>query len=437
MSTKKAIAIKRISNDIREMKKCPLEGIGLASIDNNPMEYVVNMELMMGPYQGYKLQLKMTIPDEYPIKPPKILIYPGQMIDCHYHHHIYNSYNIDEAGYKRFCINFLDNEFGMNTNEEYSGWNPAYTISTILLQIQNFISNPDLPSSSLPNRDTIQKLMMSMDGYARAFTNDEGKQVIHSWKSPYPKMYNIGTKMEVDENERNQEKQEKERKAKIIKENLTCYMLRDNYIDNPEILLGYPIIQNRAVYGNNKIEIYPIPELLSYEAYQIQTGRGQNNQDALIGTYYNQQVKAANNEYYNNWLPIYADENHYGKNKDTILNSLKAIKNESDFKPEQIFDIMPIILNKMIIGMFKGKSIISSAFITCYFHYILLFKRLCQEFKEEYEVYVNKKISLITMNDYEVNKRIIPDIGDFFMLIFLSNKDMTTPEMKKMKKIPH
>ena len=116
---------------------------------------------------------------------------------------------------------------------------------------------------------------------------------------------------------------------------------------------------------------------------------------------------------------------------------MKAIKNESDFKPEQIFDIMPIILNKMIIGMFKGKSNISSAFITCYFHYTLLFKRLCQEFKEEYEVYVNKKISLITMNDYEVNKRIIPDIGDFFMLIFLSNKDMTTPEMKKMKKIPH
>ena len=78
MSTKKAIAIKRISNDIRELQKCPLEGIGMASIDNNPMEYVINMELMMGPYQGYKLQLKMTIPDEYPIKPPKILIYPGK-----------------------------------------------------------------------------------------------------------------------------------------------------------------------------------------------------------------------------------------------------------------------------------------------------------------------------------------------------------------------
>lgn len=39
------------------------------------------------------------------------------------------------------------------------------------------------------------------------------------------------------------------------------------------------------------------------------------------------------------------------------------------------------------------------------------------------------------MNDYEVTKKIVPDIGDFFMLIYLSNKDMSTPEMKKMKKV--
>ena len=429
MKTNKAIAIKRISNDIKELQKCPLEGIGMASIDNDPMRFVINIELMMGPYQGYKVQLLMTIPDEYPIKPPEVLIYPGQKIDSEFHHHIFDSY----SGYKKFCINFLDNEFSMNTNEEHTGWNPAYTISTILLQIQNFISNPDLPKSYLPNENQIKKLMNSMDRYSRTFINDEGKQVVHSWKNPYPKMHYMNTKMEVDQE--NEKSLENEQKVEKIKENLTCYMLRDNYIDNPEILLGYPIIQSRSPYGIDKIEIYPIPELLSYEAYKIQNGKNENNQQSIIGAYYNHQVKAANNQYYNNWLPIYVDENHFCKNKETILNSLKAIKNEIEFKPEQIFDILPIILNKMIIGMFNGKSYISSAFIACYFQYIILFKRLCQEYKEEYETYVNKKISLITMNDYEVNKRIIPDIGDFFMLTYLSNKDMTTPEMKKMKRV--
>ena len=169
----------------------------------------------------------------------------------------------------------------------------------------------------------------------------------------------------------------------------------------------------------------------------MQMSEAQPYQNQLIDSYYNtqHQVKAANNEYYNNWLPIYVDENHYIKNRELILNSLKAIKNESQFRPEQVFDILPIILNKMIIGAFNGKSVISSSFIMCYFQYVLLFKKLCQDYKAEYETYVNRKISLITMNDYEVNKKIVPDIGDFLMLIYLSNKDMSTPEMKKMKKV--
>jgi hypothetical protein len=37
------------------------------------------------------------------------------------------------------------------------------------------------------------------------------------------------------------------------------------------------------------------------------------------------------------------------------------------------------------------------------------------------------------MNNYNLNKRIAPDIGNFFMLMFFSNKDMNTEEMKKIR----
>ena len=437
MNKNKAIALKRIANDMKELEACPLEGIGIASIANEPMKFVINMELMTGIYEGYKVQLEMVMPDEYPIKPPKIKIYPNQALDHRYHHHIC----CGREDYKELCINLLQNEFHMDTNEQYTGWNPAYTISSILLQVQNFLSDPDMPELWLPKKKEIEKLMKSMDAYSSLFSKEEGdkvERVKHTWKHPYPKMYykkdkmEVDQKMDIEENEINEEKAD--RKMQMKKENLTCYMLRENYIDNPDILLGYPIIKTMT-YGKNKIEIYPIPQLLSYEAYTIQTS--QESQVSIIGSYYENstQIKAANNQYYNNWLPIYVDENHFSKNKEKIINSLKAIKNESEFKPEQIFDILPIILNKMIIGMFSGKSIISSSFLSCYFHYVLLFKKLCNEYKEEYETYVNKKISLITMNDYEINKKIVPDIGDFLMLTYLSNKDMTTPEMKKMKNV--
>ena len=399
----------------------------------------------MGLYEGYKVQLLLLMSDDYPIKPPKILIYPNQMINSRYHHHIFDVYEMEYHGYKKFCFDLLENDFHMDTTQEYTGWNPAYTISTILLQVQNFISNPDLPANHLPSQAEIEKLMESMEKYERTFLVKDEKgerKVIHTWKDPYPKMsHKHSNEMEIDEienpNQIHEPKEEEETRMRIIKENLTCYMLRDNYIDNPKILLGYPIVQRQSAYGKVKVELYPIPQLLTYEAYMRQTNQNQNNHNLLIGQCYEKcnKLKAANNEYFNNWFPIYVDEKHFSKNSETFMNSLKSIKNEIEFKPEQIFDILPIILNKMIIGMFKGKSIISSSFITCYYQYILLFKKLCKEYKDDYEKYINKKINLISMNDYEVNKKIVPDIGDFIMLIFLSNKDVKSPEMKKMKDI--
>ena len=443
MSNKK-LAIKRISNDLKEITNYPLEGIGIISIDNDPMKYVVNIKLMMGPYEGYCIQLLLTFSDNYPIHPPKILIYPNQALDGTYHHHIHREYSFENylENFRGFCFDFLENRF-MSTSEEYSGWNSGYTISSILLQVQNFLSDPDLPKHMLPSKDKIDYLMKSMDNYQRKFGIQEanGKKVIvHTWKDPYPKMYfgcekkntENANNMDISSNDSNVTKTpegEYNKKMKEIKQNLTCYMLKNNFIDNPDILLGYPIVQNKNVYGKDKLELYPIPELLSYEAFNAESGY--NNSGRLNEYFGKQNLKAANNEFYNFWLPIYINRIHYEKNKNAIINSLKVIKNENEFKPEQIFEILPIILNKMIIGMFNGKSIISSSFITCYFQYVLLFKKLIQEFDADFTNYTTKKINLITKNDFDVSKNIVPDIGNFLMLMFYANKELLNPEEKK------
>ncbi len=163
------LAIKRISNDLKEIVNCPLEGIGIASIDNDPMKYVVNIKLMMGLYEGYCIQLLLTFSDNYPTKPPKILIYPGQTINGEYHHHIFEQeYKRNDGYFKGFCFDFLENNF-MSVSEEHSGWNPGYTISSLLLQVQNFLSNPDLPENRLPKKEKIDYLLKSMDNYQRSF----------------------------------------------------------------------------------------------------------------------------------------------------------------------------------------------------------------------------------------------------------------------------
>ena len=253
----KALAIRRISKDIKEINKTPVEGIGISSIENDPMKYVVNIKLMSGPYKDYCVQLLLTFPETYPSKPPKMLIYPDQAIDG----------------------------------------------SCILLQVQNFISDPDM-HGYIPPENKIKQLFDSMKTYSRNFkiVNDQGKIEIikHTWEKPFPEMFEkkieneiIEEKKEEGGEEKNDEKIEKEKiRMQQIKDNLTCFMLKLNYIDDPDILLGYPIIQNCVTSNKQKIELYPIPELLTYDGYMAQIGK----QDDKLDFYFDIKFKSANKQ---------------------------------------------------------------------------------------------------------------------------------------------
>ena len=223
-------------------------------------------------------------------------------------------------------------------------------------------------------------------------------------------------------------------RMKEIKENLTCSVLKTNYIDDPTILLGYPIVQTKSGVHQNKIELYPIPEMLTYEGFLSEI----DNQQEKLDLYFQTHFKTSKNEFYNCWMPVYINKDHYEKHRTHVLNSFSIIKfgpegkKEYDFKPEQIFEILPIVLNKMIIGMFNGKSEISSAFIRSYFQYVLLYKKLAEEFEEENMAFLNERLSKIQDNNFVVDKKIIPDIGNFFMLLFFCNVDTHEENMKKM-----
>ena len=440
METGKTLAIKRINKDINEIIKNPIEGIGIASIDNDPFKYVVNIRLMTGIYIGYCLQLLLIFSDDYPIKPPKVLVFPNQAINWEYHQRIFRDNSKDENGknYKRFSFPLIDRDF-KSTKDGISGWKPNYSISSLLVQLQNFISDPDLPESELPNKEKIKQLMKSMNYYERSFTikeKDKEIEVIHTWDKPYPKMYFTKNEKRAEINENNKNNNDNkinEKKDQIIKENLSCFMSKLNYIDDPDTSLGYTIIQKKEL-GKNKIELFPIPEMVTYEGSIAKEGE----EESTIVYYYHRKLNSENSEYYNYWLPIYINENHYSKNEEQILNSFMSIKygekdaEKYDFEPETLFEILPKILNRIIKGMVNDKSNISSAFIKCYYHYVLLFKRLCEEFQEEYIDYLNQKMNLIHKNGYNVAKSIIRDIDDFFILLFFCNKNTHTEKMSKI-----
>ena len=412
----KNLSIKRISNDIKELYLNPIEGIGIISLNNDIKKYVVNIMLLTGPYKDYCLQLLLTFPENYPIKPPKILIYPEQLFDNLYHHHVFNDDTKDENGkcFKKLCIDLLDNDF-MSTKDENTGWNPSYTISTLLIQVQIFLSNPDLSENSMPKPYQIKELMESMNNYKRIFyLNDEnGESIkIHTWKEPYPKMYFKETK-EININTSLTDSD----KNKIIKENLTCFISKLNILDDPNIILGYPIIQK------DSNEIYPIPEILSYEGYLSQISNEEPNK-------FSKSLKSANNQYYDKWLPIYINKNNFELNKQTILNSFSIIKfglsgeKKYDFKSEYIHEIMAELLGKMICHI-KDKKI-SDSYLRAFFQYILLYKKL----SELYPFQIKEFFNNISISQIDINST----ISNLIIVSFFDNLDILEKFLNELRK---
>ena len=129
---------------------------------------------------------------------------------------------------------------------------------------------------------------------------------------------------------------------------------------------------------------------------------------------------------------LYINEAYYIKNKDRILKSIAEITTIKEFEPQQIFDIFPIMLNSMIIGLYKGKAALSSAFIKCYFQIILLFKKLCQEFQSDYSAHLNNIFNDIKNNNFSVDKHIVPDIGNIFMILLFNKFEINDDNLKKI-----
>ena len=408
------LSIKRINKDIKEIEKYPIDGIGIISLNNDIMKYIVNIRIMSGIYEGYCIQLLLTFNDNYPIRPPKILIYPGQLFDGSYHHHIFIDETVDENGlhFYKLCFDLLDNDF-LSPKVEHSGWNPSYTISSLLIQVQNFFADPDMREDHLPSKEKISQLMKSMDDYKRTFIiKDKEKEIsiIHEWKKPYPEIYL---------------KQKKEQKIEplldylqkelVIKENLKCFISKINYLDD-KILLGYPV---KKISDDRFI---PIPEILSYdcyieECYKVEEDNDYNNffQSDMEFIFFdirnrNHLLKSANNEYYSNWLPIYINDEHFNKHKIAILNSFSILKygNQGislyDFQPEHIFEFLPNLLYEMISGMHKNKNLVSSSFIQCFWQYALLYEKLKKEYFNCYQNYIQKNLDLENYCNFSTTK---------------------------------
>lgn len=122
-----AFARRRLLLDYAEVQREPSELIAAAPLEDNIFEWHVNLRPSSGPLSGVTLHLRIVFPEDYPNSPPN-MIFPFDLLPSFVHPNLY-SFGL--------CLDILSSYVGHRVDR--AGWSSAYSVQTLLLQLQSFL----------------------------------------------------------------------------------------------------------------------------------------------------------------------------------------------------------------------------------------------------------------------------------------------------------
>lgn len=118
----KQLCLKRLAKEYASLQQCPVLGCSAAPLEDNILEWHANITTPR--FQGIAFHLILKFPENYPKMPPKVT-------PCHYikHDNVFGDY---------ICLDILTMAAETETSP-YRGWSNAYTVSSLLVQLQAFL----------------------------------------------------------------------------------------------------------------------------------------------------------------------------------------------------------------------------------------------------------------------------------------------------------
>jgi len=125
--------MKRLHREWKELQANPIQNISAVPLEKNFFEWHVNMSPFNSEFDGSAFHLIISFPPNYPNEAPEV--HACSLID-----HL-NVFEID--GHFHICLDVLTMSSAMK-GTPYQGWTTAYTVSSLLIQLQSFLFDLDL-----------------------------------------------------------------------------------------------------------------------------------------------------------------------------------------------------------------------------------------------------------------------------------------------------
>lgn len=378
LTLNKSYSTLRLMKDYNEIKnqKNPLLGVTAHPLDDSMFVWHGNIKALGdNVFKGAILHLDIRFSDYYPKVAPKIKVLNKNLK----HSSILPDGSI--------CLEMLDKTNG----EPYKGWTPAYSILSILIQLQNFFFDVDLTTYSEEEIKKIPNTVRTLNEFNCKCCGHKGSA---SPKPDFPKSEEVDMsyKMSKDEFREN------------IKNEISCIMRKNTFEEGP---LGFGISIVRIPRTGDIKGITIVPEYLSLKAFQKQRIR-------TVGF---------SNTNFTHWLPLY-----FGVNEKQFIHlsqralSMICTGNTRNFAPEHILKAYPKIFTYLVTEISGEKLAMSSKALNTLIHVYRGFRLLLDTFPQAQETLESHVSKFITDPTYRLKEN-TNSLGDLLTYSVMTTKN--------------
>ena len=285
------------------------------------------------PYKGMLVHFKLTLPYNYPIDPPIINIMTPLK-----HPNIFGNY---------LCLSMFD----IGTKKLHKKWSTAYTLQSILLQLQSFLFDVKKSFFNKQNLALIQEQVEKSSDYDCNACGHRG------FSKPYPifplykntresnlsvNTFSSGIGPVIDQTQAFVEARDEH---EIYLHNIKCYHCKLNY---KQTTIGYGVKNVKLPRTGDIKTCDPIMDYICISCF-IKEGL----------------YCSSTKELFNNWMPLFSQKNAWEKILKLSRSSFSFIKTNSTkkFEPKFLINCVPKMLITMLYNMASNKKHPSVSYI--------------------------------------------------------------------------
>jgi ubiquitin-protein ligase len=402
----KTNSVRRLQKDLKELRdaEVPLVGVSATPLDDSIFTWHANIRAPADSvYAGAVFHIEMTFPQDYPCSPPSLTIFNCQII----HPNVFGS---------KLCLDMLENN---SKGRWYEGWNSAYTVESIMIQLQSFLfDKPKGKKKRGEDEEEWEDKFKEIVNLANSYKCNKCKH--RGPIEPYPPFH----AKEADISAFCIVRDPKQ----MISDELLCFHTRTPI---SESTLGIGVSLSRLPRTGEIRSVTPSLDMLCLRAFQKQNVR-----------------KSIDGVKFTHWLPLFFGESKpYEKKSQTFNNETQQFDNvvtkinprermihllkksicfltkkdtRKEMTADMVIEVMPKLLTTHLVDMVGDNTHVSLVAIRRLFNFIRLF-RLLIELQPEADKILDQKLKTFKEEPEKRVKDHCNALGDILSFATVSN----------------